>query len=129
MFPNDVCSFTKNKSLLLFSIEHPDISLGSVNEYGLCIAEDDGEVDWAFPCLDSNEPCSKFGFTCLGLIELSSLSPPATCPIPEDTRFGFFKSDLLGQSQSKGRHYTGGSDTSETVINAVKAHIEGKWIL
>lgn len=41
----------------------------SVNHYGLFIAEDDGAVDWDFPCLDSREVVSKFGFTYLALVE------------------------------------------------------------
>ncbi|XP_026728712.1 stress-activated map kinase-interacting protein 1 [Trichoplusia ni] len=124
----DLIGFTCYK----YSIEHPDISLESVHDYGLCIAEDDGEVDWAFPCLDANEPCSKFGFTCLGLVELKSKSAMAQPPssIPEDGMSGAFhvfsKVTDSGQShQNPSRHNTGGSSTSEAVLSALKALNEG----
>ncbi|XP_028033489.1 stress-activated map kinase-interacting protein 1 [Bombyx mandarina] len=123
----DLIGFTCYK----YSIEHPEISLGSVHEYGLCIAEDDGEVDWAFPCLDANEPCSKFGFTCLGLIELKNKksfnSPPI--PMPDDGHvFHLFpKMTDSGQSHNNpSRHNTGGSQTSEAVISALRAVNEEK---
>ncbi|GAB0089926.1 Stress-activated map kinase-interacting protein 1 [Sergentomyia squamirostris] len=51
------------------SIAHPDISLRSVRNYGLYITEEDGEVDSDFPPLDLREPCSKFCFSHLALIE------------------------------------------------------------
>jgi len=41
-----------------------------ISHYGLYITEDDGEIDWAFPCLDPHETISKFEFTTLGLIEM-----------------------------------------------------------
>lgn len=116
-----------------FSIEHPEIQLGSVHNYRLCIAEDDGEVDWAFPCLECNEPCSKFGFTCLGLVELkdkNNLMP--ALPLPEEgltfsgVFSGFPKATDSGQSnQNPSRHNTGGSATSEAVIRALKAVNDG----
>lgn len=106
-----------------------------MHDYGLCIAEDDGEVDWAFPCLDANEPCSKFGFTCLGLIELKNKTTlcPAPMHIPEDGMSGAFhvfpKAENSGQSnQNPSRLNTGDSSTSETVISALKALNEGKII-
>ncbi|KAJ9576464.1 hypothetical protein L9F63_006677 [Diploptera punctata] len=40
-----------------------------VQHYGLYIAEDDGEVDWDFPCLDPREAVGKFGFNYLALVE------------------------------------------------------------
>ncbi|XP_049885668.1 stress-activated map kinase-interacting protein 1 isoform X2 [Pectinophora gossypiella] len=127
----DLIGFTCYK----YSIEHPEIQLGSVHDYGLCIAEDDGEVDWAFPCLDSNEPCSKFGFTCLGLVELKNKNimggTSGGFSIPEDDGFrmfrdvafsGFPKAIDSGQSvQNTSRHNTGGSATSEAVLKALKA--------
>ncbi|CAB3257273.1 unnamed protein product [Arctia plantaginis] len=125
----DLIGFTCYK----YSIEHPDISLGSVHDYGLCIAEDDGEVDWAFPCLDANEPCSKFGFTCLGLIELKNKTTlcPAPMPIPEDGMSGAFhvfpKAENSSHSnQNPSRLNTGDSSTSEAVISALKALNEGE---
>lgn len=33
------------------------------------IAEDDGEIDWDFPCLDPRETVGKFGFKFLALVE------------------------------------------------------------
>lgn len=36
------------------------------------IAEDDGEVDWDFPCLDPTEVISKFEFATLGLVEMKA---------------------------------------------------------
>jgi hypothetical protein len=44
-------------------------SRDSVDRYGLYIAEDDGEVDWDFPCLDPHETVGKFGFNYLALVE------------------------------------------------------------
>lgn len=40
-----------------------------ISNYGLYIAEEDGEVDWDFPCLDPKETVAKFGFSCLALVE------------------------------------------------------------
>lgn len=33
-----------------------------ITKYGLYLTEDDGEVDWDFPCLDPREIISKFEF-------------------------------------------------------------------
>lgn len=41
-----------------------------LSQYGLYMAEDDGEVDCDFPCLDPKEEIAKFDFTTLGLVEL-----------------------------------------------------------
>nr|CAD7396535.1 unnamed protein product [Timema cristinae] len=41
----------------------------SVDHYGLHIVEDDGEVDWDFPCLEPRETVGKFGFGFLALVE------------------------------------------------------------
>jgi hypothetical protein len=41
----------------------------SVDHYGLYIAEDDGDVDCDFPCLDPRETVGKFGFNYLALVE------------------------------------------------------------
>ncbi|XP_063226054.1 stress-activated map kinase-interacting protein 1 isoform X2 [Bacillus rossius redtenbacheri] len=52
------------------SLEHPDVKLEQgVERYGLYIAEDDGEVDWDFPCLEPRETVAKFGFGFLALVE------------------------------------------------------------
>lgn len=41
-----------------------------ISKYGLYITEDDGEVDWDFPCLDPTEIIAKFEFSTLGLVEM-----------------------------------------------------------
>lgn len=51
------------------SIANPDVALKSVRNYGLYITEEDGEVDADFPPLDGREPCSKFCFSHLALVE------------------------------------------------------------
>ncbi|XP_058803465.1 target of rapamycin complex 2 subunit MAPKAP1 [Phymastichus coffea] len=54
-----------------YVIEHPDQHIQEdISKYGLYIAEDDGEVDWDFPCLDPTEVISKFEFSTLGLVEM-----------------------------------------------------------
>lgn len=47
-----------------------NIDREDIKKYGLYITEDDGEVDWDFPCLDPRETISKFEFTTLGLVEM-----------------------------------------------------------
>lgn len=54
------------------SLEYPETTLLSVRNYGLYITEEDGEVDADFPPLDLNEPCSKFCFSHLALVERSA---------------------------------------------------------
>ncbi|VVD06124.1 unnamed protein product [Leptidea sinapis] len=116
----DLIGFTCYK----YSIENPETPLGSVHDYGLCIAEDDGEVDWAFPCLDNNEPCSKFGFTCLGLINLKHKVSVVTQPILDmemNSAFQCFpKASVSGHSNvNSTRQHTGESDEIMRAINAV----------
>lgn len=54
-----------------YATEHPNHNLKEdITKYGLYITEDDGEVDWDFPCLDPREVISKFEFTTLGLVEM-----------------------------------------------------------
>ncbi|XP_059060339.1 stress-activated map kinase-interacting protein 1 isoform X1 [Achroia grisella] len=122
----DLIGFTCYK----YSIEHPEVTLGSVQNYGLCIAEEDGEVDIGFPCLDANEPCSKFGFTCLGLVDLHNKNVLAHGPIhsiPDDGTLYkgldiFPKASDSGHSHhTQSRLNTGDSTTSETVKSAIKA--------
>lgn len=50
------------------SITYTDVPLLSVQNYGLYITEGDGEID-DFPPLDLREPCSKFRFSHLALVE------------------------------------------------------------
>ncbi|KAJ1520750.1 hypothetical protein ONE63_003845 [Megalurothrips usitatus] len=52
------------------SIQHPSYKLKStIESYSVNIAEDDGEIDWDFPCLDPRETVGKFGFKFLALTE------------------------------------------------------------
>lgn len=44
----------------------------SADCYALYIAEDDGNVDFDFPCLDSRETVAKFGFGFLAIVERDS---------------------------------------------------------
>lgn len=54
-----------------YACNHYDHTLKEdISQYGLYITEDDGEVDWDFPCLDPRETISKFEFTTLGLVEM-----------------------------------------------------------
>ncbi|CAH0771797.1 unnamed protein product [Bemisia tabaci] len=73
------------------SIDFPDVTLKeSADNYGLFIADDDGEVNWDFPCLDPKEAVAKFGFRFLALVEVepreqNSPTPPVEePPIPEE---------------------------------------------
>jgi hypothetical protein len=82
-YPLHVCCTTNAKIqdligliLLKSSTMYEDHSWKPVSNYGLYITEEDGEVDWDLPCLDSRENISKFGFTCLGLVEHTD---PAKC--------------------------------------------------
>ncbi|XP_041974588.1 stress-activated map kinase-interacting protein 1 [Aricia agestis] len=128
----DLIGFTCYK----YSIEHPDIALGSVHNFGLCIAEDDGEVDMAFPCLDNNEPCSKFGFTCLGLVDLKKkkiVTNDQSYQIPDiemSNMFqGFSKASESGHSHmNSSRQPTGNSDTSE-IIRAMNTLNDGNRVI
>ena len=51
---------------------------GSVDNYSLFIAEDDGSPDADFPCLEPKEVVAKFGFTSLALVRSSK--PPNNNP-------------------------------------------------
>lgn len=51
------------------SIANPMVPLLAVQYYGLYITEEDGEIDMDFPPLDIKEPCSKFCFSHLSLVE------------------------------------------------------------
>ncbi|XP_012285280.1 stress-activated map kinase-interacting protein 1 [Orussus abietinus] len=54
-----------------YASEHPDHPLkDDITKYGLYLCEDDGEIDWDFPCLDPRETISKFKFTTLALHEM-----------------------------------------------------------
>lgn len=48
----------------------------NVDCYGLFIAEDDGEVDWDFSCLDPKETVGKFGLAYLAMVELRDKNIP-----------------------------------------------------
>ncbi|KAG4073572.1 hypothetical protein HA402_000796 [Bradysia odoriphaga] len=75
-YPLEVCVIATAKihefiGLICYmcSISYPDVVLLTVKNYGLYIAEADGEIDTDFPPLDAREPCSKFCFSHLALIE------------------------------------------------------------
>nr|CAG4645555.1 EOG090X072S [Lynceus sp. MCZ IZ 141354] len=53
----------------------------ALNQYALFIAEDDGSPDADFPCLDSRETVSKFGFTTLALVHVKT---PASTAVQID---------------------------------------------
>ncbi|CAB0030174.1 unnamed protein product [Trichogramma brassicae] len=54
-----------------YTSEHPNTHIHEdISKYGLYITEDDGEIDWDFPCLDPIEVISKFEFSTLGLVEM-----------------------------------------------------------
>lgn len=74
-YPMDVCVMSTAKiqefvGLICYkcSIAYTDVELLSVQSYGLYITEGDGEID-DFPPLDLREPCSKFRFSHLALVE------------------------------------------------------------
>lgn len=74
-YPMDVCVIATAKiqefiGLILYkcSLMYSDVSLLSVQNYGLYITEGDGEID-DFPPLDLLEPCSKFRFSHLAMVE------------------------------------------------------------
>ncbi len=75
-YPLEVCVIASAKIhefigliCYLCTIAYPDTALLTVKNYGLYIAEGDGEIDTDFPPLDQREPCSKFCFSHLALIE------------------------------------------------------------
>lgn len=51
------------------SIQNPEVPLLSIRNYGLYMVEEDGDVDTDFPPLENTEPCSKFCFNFLALVE------------------------------------------------------------
>lgn len=61
------------------SLANPDVPLKGVRHYGLYITEEDGEVEPDFPPLDVREPCFKFRFSHLALVErkLPAINPAA----------------------------------------------------
>lgn len=85
------------------SIAYPDIQLNSVKNYGLYITEEDGEVDMDFPALDLREPCSKFCFAHLALVERK------------------YHDSLISQSSSRCDYDRALSITSESDLNKMIA--------
>uniref|UniRef100_A0A1B6BX00 Target of rapamycin complex 2 subunit MAPKAP1 n=2 Tax=Clastoptera arizonana TaxID=38151 RepID=A0A1B6BX00_9HEMI len=66
------------------TMEHADTVLKEgVDYYRLHIAEDDGEVDRDFPCLDTRETVAKFGFGVLALVERDPNDEPPEPPPQE----------------------------------------------
>lgn len=41
-----------------------------MSQYGLYLTEEDGEVDWDLPCLNSRDVISKYDFPTFGLVEI-----------------------------------------------------------
>ncbi|BES92991.1 Stress-activated map kinase-interacting protein [Nesidiocoris tenuis] len=71
------------------STEFSDVTLkDDVDAYRLFIAEDDGDVDWDFPCLDSREVINKFGFSHLAVVDRESAShvPEESYPLVIETK-------------------------------------------
>ncbi|XP_063972241.1 stress-activated map kinase-interacting protein 1 [Diachasmimorpha longicaudata] len=65
-----------------YATEHPHHNLQEdITKYGLYITEDDGEVDWDFPCLDPREVISKFEFPALCLVEMSPCDRAKHTPV------------------------------------------------
>ncbi|XP_011304449.1 target of rapamycin complex 2 subunit MAPKAP1 [Fopius arisanus] len=65
-----------------YASEHPNHNLKEdITKYGLYITEDDGEVDWDFPCLDPREVISKFEFPSLCLVEMRACDRARHDPI------------------------------------------------
>ncbi|XP_074034776.1 SAPK-interacting protein 1 isoform X1 [Leptinotarsa decemlineata] len=86
-YPIHICCIASAKvleliglTLLKYSHNHGISNLKAAARYGLYITEEDGEVDRDFPCLDPKEPISKFGFTCLGLVEHSDITKSVSFP-------------------------------------------------
>lgn len=85
-----------------------------INKYGLYIAEDDGEVDWDFPCLDPREKIGKFEFSALGLVEMrlsDRLRHEPTGPVlpvkPEEIREATEKEqEIFAQDLARMRGHT-----------------------
>lgn len=72
------------------TLANPEVPLKSVRHYGLYITEEDGEVEPDFPPLDVREPCSKFRFSHLALVErrlppTALVGPTATVSLPPVT--------------------------------------------
>ncbi|KAG5864466.1 hypothetical protein JTB14_028205 [Gonioctena quinquepunctata] len=100
-YPMHICCVATAKvleliglTLLKYSYNHGISNLKPATHYGLYITEEDGEVDRDFPCLDSKEPVSKFGFTCLGLVEHNENTKSVS--FPEEAQI-FPSSDSLGR--------------------------------
>lgn len=75
-YPLNVCVISTAKiqefiGLICYkcAMENPEIQLLSVRNYGLYITEENGEIDLDFPPLDLREPCLKFCFHHLALVE------------------------------------------------------------
>lgn len=67
------------------SIHHPQYKIkGGVENYGMHIAEDDGEIDWDFPSLDPRETVGKFGFKFLAMVEGNNTWPDRSQDVTKD---------------------------------------------
>ncbi|XP_008547321.1 target of rapamycin complex 2 subunit MAPKAP1 [Microplitis demolitor] len=114
-----ICSATVEEFIGLicykYATENPNHSLKKeINKYGLYIAEDDGEVDWDFPCLDPREKIGKFEFSALGLVEMrlsDRLRHEPTGPVlpvkPEEIREATEKEqEIFAQDLARMRGHT-----------------------
>lgn len=79
------------------SIQNPDVSLLSIKNYGLYMVEEDGDVDTDFPPLESTEPCSKFCFNYLALVERKD----STGGDSPSVRLDFPSLSMTSEAQSK----------------------------
>jgi target of rapamycin complex 2 subunit MAPKAP1 len=67
------------------SIPNSEEQLGNFENFGLFIAEENGEIELGFPPLDKTEVCSRFCFTFLSLVECKPVSEQAFDPCPSLT--------------------------------------------
>lgn len=69
--------------MYLYTSEGRDPPLkNDVKSCSLLIAEDDGEVDTDFPALDNKEKITRFGFTCLALVQKDTTPVKPVQPKP-----------------------------------------------
>ena len=116
-YPIQVCVISSTKiqdfiGLICYkcSIANPEFTLKSVKHYALYMTEDDGEVEMDFPALDVREPCSKFIFTHLALIERrnSDINQQQNVSKNNDGRFDRTMS-IASEAESLSQAVTSGS--------------------
>lgn len=116
-YPMDVCSIASAKiqeliGLICYkcSLQHADVALESVENYGLYITEGDGEID-DFPPLDLREPCSKFRFSHLALVKRKC----ADIPPHESNRLSICQVPLIDSPSSPDATAAPGATVGGTV--------------